>query len=43
MRSRPISCSLNGIIGDDDVMNAQSLPKVQMPNRDGFFPFAKPN
>jgi S-disulfanyl-L-cysteine oxidoreductase SoxD len=34
---------LNGIIKDGDVMNAQTLPKVQMPNRDGFFPFAKPN
>jgi len=27
---------LNGIIGRDEVMNAQSLPKVMMPNRDGF-------
>jgi S-disulfanyl-L-cysteine oxidoreductase SoxD len=27
---------LNGIIGDSDVMNAESLPKVKMPNRDGF-------
>jgi S-disulfanyl-L-cysteine oxidoreductase SoxD len=35
--------SINGILKDDDVMNAQSLSKVQMPNRDGFFPFAKPN
>jgi S-disulfanyl-L-cysteine oxidoreductase SoxD len=26
----------NKIIGEDDVMNAQTLPKVQMPNRDGF-------
>ena len=31
----------NGIIGETDVMDAQSLPKVQMPNRDGFVP-AKP-
>ncbi len=30
---------LNGIIGDGDVMNAQTLPKVRMPNRDGFVPF----
>ena len=30
---------LNGIIGDNDTMNAQTLPKVQMPNRDGFIPF----
>ena len=28
--------SLNGIIGETDEMNAQTLPKVQMPNRDGF-------
>jgi cytochrome c len=27
---------LNGIIGEADVMNAQTLPKVQMPNRDNF-------
>ncbi len=28
--------ALNGIIDDDDVMNAQTLPEVRMPNRDGF-------
>ncbi len=28
---------INGLIGDNDVMNAQTLSKVQMPNRDGFF------
>ena len=27
-----------GIIGEDDVMDAQSLPKLQMPNRNGFVP-----
>jgi mono/diheme cytochrome c family protein len=32
---------LNGIIGDDDAMDAQTLPKVKMPNRDGFVPFAR--
>jgi cytochrome c len=26
----------NKIIGESDVMNAESLPKVRMPNRDGF-------
>src|SRR6266700_3380357 len=26
----------NKVIGENDVMNAESLPKVQMPNRDGF-------
>jgi cytochrome c len=28
--------SLNKIIGERDVMNAETLPKVRMPNRDGF-------
>ena len=27
---------LNGIIQEQDVMNARTLPKVTMPNRDGF-------
>ena len=27
---------LNGIIGDNDVMDAKTLPQVKMPNRDGF-------
>jgi S-disulfanyl-L-cysteine oxidoreductase SoxD len=27
---------LNKIIGENDVMNADTLPKVRMPNRDGF-------
>ncbi|OFW14437.1 MAG: hypothetical protein A3F70_10790 [Acidobacteria bacterium RIFCSPLOWO2_12_FULL_67_14] len=30
--------SINKIIGAQDVMNAQTLPKVRMPNRDGFRP-----
>ena len=29
---------LNGIIGEADVMDAQTLPKVKMPNRDNFIP-----
>jgi S-disulfanyl-L-cysteine oxidoreductase SoxD len=29
---------LNGIIGDNDVMDAKTLPQVKMPNRDGFIP-----
>jgi S-disulfanyl-L-cysteine oxidoreductase SoxD len=33
--------NLNGIIGADDVMDAQSLPKVSMPNRNGFIPFPR--
>src|SRR6476620_5748057 len=28
--------SLNRVIGDGDVMNAPTLPRVRMPNRDGF-------
>jgi S-disulfanyl-L-cysteine oxidoreductase SoxD len=27
---------LNKIIGEEDVINAETLPKVKMPNRDGF-------
>jgi hypothetical protein len=26
----------NGVIGEDDVLDAQSLPQVKMPNRDGY-------
>lgn len=33
--------ALNGIIKDDQVMNAQSLPQVKMPNRDGFIDYSK--
>jgi len=33
--------NLNGIIGADDVLDSQSLPKVKMPNRDGFLPFPR--
>ena len=28
--------ALNKLIGENDTMNAQTLPKVRMPNRDGF-------
>jgi hypothetical protein len=28
----------NGIIGENDVMDAKTLPKVEMPNRNGFVP-----
>jgi cytochrome c len=30
----------NGIIGETDVMDEKSLPKVEMPNRSGFVPVA---
>ena len=33
--------SLNGLIKPDAVMNAQTLPQVQMPNRDGFITFPR--
>jgi len=32
---------LNGIIGEKDTMNAQTLAKVRMPNADGFVTFAR--
>ena len=32
---------LNGIIGEADAMDAQTLPQVQMPNRDGFVVFSR--
>ncbi len=32
---------LNGVIAATDVVDAQSLPKVRMPNRDGFIPFPR--
>jgi mono/diheme cytochrome c family protein len=28
----------NGIIGENDVLDAKTLPKVEMPNRNGFVP-----
>jgi mono/diheme cytochrome c family protein len=35
--------NLNGIIGANEVMDAKSLPKVKMPNRDGFVPDPRPD
>src|SRR6266404_5325316 len=32
---------LNGIIGENETINAQTLPRVQMPNRDGFMTFSR--
>ena len=34
---------LNGIIGENDVIDAKTLPRVKMPNRDGFIPDARPD
>jgi len=33
--------NLNGIIADNDTMDAQTLRKVKMPNRDGFVTFSR--
>ena len=33
----------NGIITRDQTMNKDSLPKVRMPNRDGFIPDSRPD
>jgi cytochrome c len=35
--------NLNGIVKDDQVMDARSLPKVRMPNRDGFVGDPRPD
>src|SRR5262245_55519552 len=32
---------LNGIIRDYEVINAQTLPRIRMPNRDGFTTFSR--
>ena len=32
---------LNDIIGENETINAQILPRVQMPNRDGFMTFSR--
>jgi S-disulfanyl-L-cysteine oxidoreductase SoxD len=34
---------LNGIVGENDVIDAKTLPQVKMPNRDGFVPDARPD
>jgi len=33
--------NLNSVIAEGDTMNAQTLPKVAMPNRDGFMAFSR--
>ena len=35
--------NLNGIIGDKQIIDAKSLPKIKMPNRDGFVPDSRPD
>lgn len=34
---------LNGIVGEDDVIDATTLPTIEMPNRHGFVPDARPD
>ena len=34
---------LNGVIGEDATIDAASLPKIEMPNKSGFTPFAPGN
>lgn len=34
---------LNGIVGERERMDEKTLPKVRMPNRDGFVPDARPD
>jgi S-disulfanyl-L-cysteine oxidoreductase SoxD len=33
--------NLNGIVAESDTMNAETLPKVAMPNRNGFITFTR--
>jgi hypothetical protein len=35
--------NINGIIGNDQMMDARTLPKVKMPNRDGFVADPRPD
>jgi cytochrome c len=34
---------LNEIVGQNEVLNAKTLPKIRMPNRDGFVPDSRPD
>ena len=34
---------LGGIVGEDAVLDREALPKVEMPNRDGFVPDDRPD
>lgn len=35
--------NLNGLVPDDAIMDARTLPAVRMPNRDGFVPDPRPD
>lgn len=34
---------LNGLIGENDPLNAETLPKIEMPNRNGFIADPRPD
>ena len=34
---------LNGLVKEDEVLDAATLPRIQMPNRDGFVPDPRPD
>ena len=34
---------LNGVVGENDVLNETTLPKIQMPNRNGFVSDPRPD
>lgn len=34
---------MNGIVGENDVLDAKTLPQIKMPNRDGFVPDTRPD
>jgi cytochrome c len=34
---------MNGLIGKDEVVEARTLPRLTMPNRDGFVPDPRPD
>ncbi len=34
---------LNDLVGEDEAVNAETLPKIEMPNRDGFVSDARPD
>jgi hypothetical protein len=34
---------LNGIVGENDVLDAKTLPQIKMPNRDGFTKDPRPD
>jgi len=35
--------NLMGLVGENDVLDQESLPTIEMPNRDGFVPDDRPD